>query len=69
MFFVNYDMSNSLQKECIHFLDTCAKICMNFGIIMNKVLLIGISSLKFHFMSISLGVLKKNCEKVQKRTK
>ena len=65
IFFVIYNMSNFLQKECILFLDSYAKICMNFGIFMHKVLLIKRSSSKFYFMNIFLDV----CIKIVKKFK
>jgi hypothetical protein len=42
-FFVTYDMLESLQKECISFLDSYTKTCMIFGILLNIILLIEIS--------------------------
>jgi hypothetical protein len=56
-------MLHSLQKEYIFFLDSYAKICMNFGIFMNKILLIEISNSDFYFMSIFLDFLKKIVKK------
>ena len=56
--FVPYDISNSLQKEWIFFLESYAKIYMNFGIFINKILLIEISSSKKN-LSIFLDFLKK----------
>jgi hypothetical protein len=38
--FIRYDVLSSLQKELMSFLDSFAKTCIIFVILMNKILLI-----------------------------
>ena len=68
IYFFTYDILNSFINKCIFLLGSYAKICMNFGIFMNNILMIEINNLKFYFMNILVDVLKKICKKSHKST-